>query len=170
MASVTRFKVLVSERLLLRPLTQHDFTLYQSLYGNDNILRYIGPAQNDDDLSNSFKIALKLTAQDPCKRSFLVAEVKNTKKAAGILGITVAESKMQIEVGVMFLAEYQRQHLAFEALQALILFMCQQYVMYDIIADVHPDNRAAVWLARRLGFRYNHLTGIFTLDKQHEYL
>jgi RimJ/RimL family protein N-acetyltransferase len=120
----------------------------------------------EDRLHNSFLSAVKLTNQHPCKRSFLVAEVKHCKNAAGILGVTGLESKKQIEVGVIFRAEYQRQHLAFEALQLLITFLCDNYDNYDIIADVSAQNRAAIWLAKRLGFEYNLEVGLYELNKQ----
>lgn len=162
---VRPFSCIEGERLTLRPIADRDFALYESLYGDDNILRYIGPAIRDDKLHSSFQFAVKLTNQAPCKRSFLVAVVKDAAQAAGILGITVTESKKQIEVGVIFRVEYQRQYLAFEALQILITFLCDHYINYDIIAEVNLHNRAAVWLAKRLGFEYNHQSGLFELNK-----
>jgi RimJ/RimL family protein N-acetyltransferase len=159
--AVQQFTELAGERLLLRPLTAADYTLYTSLYGDDNILRYIAPAIAGDKLQSSFNAAV-------CKRSFLVVELKQSLNAAGILGITVTQSTQQIEVGVIFKPEFQKQHLAYEALQVLITFLCNQYLSYNIIAEVNLQNRAAVWLAKRLGFGYNQRSGLFELDKQHQ--
>ena len=165
MAGVKRFGVLEGERLRLRPLTDTDFELYAALYGDDNILRYIGSALEQHALEKSFVKAVQLNTQEPCKRAFLVAELLDNM-SAGILGLTVTEDTKRIEVGVIFKPEYQKHHLAFEALQVLISFLCNQYVEYNIIAEVQLDNRAAVWLAKRLGFRYNNESGLFELDKQ----
>ncbi len=166
--AVQQFTELAGERLILRPLTPADYTLYASLYGDDNILRYIAPAIAGDKLQNSFNAAVKFSQQNPCKRSFLVVELKQSLNAAGILGITVTQSTQQIEVGVIFKPEFQKQHLAYEALQVLITFLCNQYLSYNIIAKVNLQNRAAVLLAKRLGFGYNQRSGLFELDQQNQ--
>jgi len=168
--AVQQFTELAGERLILRPLTAADYTLYASLYGDDNILRYIAPAIVGDKLQNSFNAAVKLSQQNPCKRSFLVVALKPSFIGMGILGITVTESKQQIEVGVIFNPDFQKKHLAYEALQVLITFLCNQYVSYNIIADVNLNNRAAVWLANRLGFRYNQQSELFELYKHNLHL
>jgi len=163
---IKQFTEICGERLVLQPITAGDYAVYASLYGDDNILRYIAPALDDDKLLSSFQVAVKLSQQNPCSRSFLVVKVKESGQAAGILGITVTDAKTQIEVGVIFRPEFQKQHLAFEALQVLITFLCNQYVNYSVIADVNLDNKAAVWLAKRLGFEYKQQTKLFELDKQ----
>lgn len=163
---VQKFDVLTGERLRLRPVTEADYPLYASLYGDNNILRYIGPALEEQALQKSFEIALRLSHKTPCKRSFLVAELNDATDCAGILGLTVTEAEKIIEVGVMFREAFQKQHLAFEALQILITFLCDKYAEYDIIAQVDADNRAAVWLARRLGFSFNTTNTRFELEKQ----
>ena len=163
---VQKFDVLTGERLHLRPLTDADYMLYASLYGDNNILRYIGPALDEQSLQKSFAAAVKLSHSSNCKRSFLVTELYNKADCAGLLGLTVSEAEKSIEVGVMFREAYQKQHLAFEALQVLITFLCDKYQEYDIIARVDANNRAAVWLARRLGFNFNISTSRFELDKQ----
>ena len=165
---VRRFKELVGQRLTLKPITESDYALYACLYGDDNILRYISPALDSDSLHKSFASAVKLSQQEACKRSFLVAVLKETDEQTGILGLTVTQSKKQIEVGIIFVPEFQKQNLAYEALQILITFLCNQYVDYKIIAEVNQQNRAAVWLANRLGFRYNSLSALFELEKQHK--
>jgi RimJ/RimL family protein N-acetyltransferase len=165
---VKRFNELVGKRLLLKPITDRDYALYASLYGDDNILRYISPALDSDTLCKSFASAVKLSQQDSCKRSFLVAVLKETDEQTGILGLTVTKSIRQIEVGIIFLPEYQKQNLAYEALQILITFLCNQYFDYKIIAKINPQNRAAVWLANRLGFRYNNVSALFELEKLHK--
>lgn len=163
---VQKFEVITGGRLRLRPLTDADYPLYASLYGDASILRFIGPALDELSLQMSFEIALKLSHSAQCKRSFLVAELINETDCAGILGITITEAEKIIEVGVIFREAFQKQHLAFEALQILITFLCNKYAEYDIIAKVVEDNRAAVWLARRLGFNFNSSTRRFELDKQ----
>lgn len=162
---VKRFNELVGKRITLKPITDSDYALYASLYGDDNILRYISPALDSDTLCKSFAAAVKLSQQDCCKRSFLVAVLKETDEQTGILGLTVKKSIRQIEVGIIFLPEFQRQNLAYEALQILITFLCNQYIDYKIIAEINPQNRAAVWLANRLGFRYNNVSALFELEK-----
>ena len=165
---VKRFNELVGQRLTLKPITDSDYALYASLYGDDNVLRYISPALDSDSLHKSFTSAVKLSQQEACKRSFLVAVLNETDEQTGILGLTVTQSIRQIEVGIIFLPEFQRQNLAYEALQILVTFLCNQYVEYKIIAEVNPQNRAAVWLANRLGFRYNNVSALFELEKQHK--
>ena len=163
--AVAQFEVLTGARLRLRPVIEADYALYASLYGDNNILRYIGPALEEQALQKSFEIALRLSHKTPCKRSFLVAELIDASDCAGILGLTVTEADKIIEVGIIFREAFQKQHLAYEALQILITFLCNKYTEYDIIAQVDSANRAAVWLAKKLGFRYNQQTGLFELNK-----
>lgn len=164
MAGVKRFGVLEGERLRLRPLTETDFELYAALYGDDNILRYISPALDKQTLESSFAIAIRLNQKEQCKRTFLVTELLDST-VVGILGLTVSEQAKKIEIGVIFKPEFQKNNLAFEALQTLIRFIQAQYSSYLIVAHVDPNNRAAVWLSRKLGFTLNNETGYFELHE-----
>lgn len=162
MSGVKRFGVLNGDRLRLRPLTDNDFELYAGLYGDDNILRYIGPALDKQTLESSFAVAIRLNQEAQCKRAFLAVELLDNT-SVGILGLTVAEETKKIEVGVIFKAEFQKNNLAFEALQTLIRFIQAEYSRYLLVAHVDPNNRAAVWLSRKLGFTLNNETGYFEL-------
>lgn len=150
------FKEIHSERITLRPINDTDCSLYSRLYGDDNLLRYINAdAIHGDKLQHSFNVALSLSQQSPCKRCFLVVELLETKEKAGIIGVSVLEKHKRIEVGVIFDPVFQTKHLAFNAFQLLIPFIRTEYSQYDIVADIDPNNRAAVWLALRSGFSYN---------------
>lgn len=157
---------LVGERLTIRPLTDEDYVLYSELYGNAEILRFIAPALSTERLQSSFKKAVTLSQASHCKRSFLVVTDKCSDAYFGILGLTVFPEQCCIEIGVIFRPEYQKQHFAYEALQVLINFLCDKYTEYDIIATVNAENRAALWLAKRLGFVYNNSDSRFELDKK----
>ena len=162
MSGVKRFGVLNGERLRLRPLSDTDFELYAALYGDDNIMRYISPALDKQTLESSFKIAIKLNQKEQCKRSFLVAELFDNS-LAGIIGLTVNEETKKIEVGVIFKPEFQKDNLAFEAMQTLIRFIKAEYSRFLVVAHVNPKNRAAVWYTLKLGFILNKQTGYFEL-------
>ncbi|MBZ9610727.1 GNAT family N-acetyltransferase [Rheinheimera maricola] len=162
MSGIKQFGVLSGERVKLRPVNEADYPLYASLYGDDNILRYICSALDQPSLEKSFVSAVKQTQQTPCKRAFLVAELSDNT-AVGILGLTFDEDAKKIEVGVIFKLDYQRNHLAFSALQMLITYLKREFSSYGIFAKVAAENRPAVKLARKLGFQFDAENGFFEL-------
>lgn len=152
---------LQGERLALRRINSQDFLLFAGLYGDDDVMRYVSTAISGETLSNSFNKAVLLSQQQPCERCFMVVEQLQSKVAMGIVGFTVIAKAKQIDVGVMFLAQYQTQHFAYEAMQVLISYLLKHYPAYALIAEVNHENRAAVWLTNRLGFHLNPKSAIF---------
>lgn len=162
MAWVKRFGVLESERIRVRPLNNADFGLYSALYGDEQVMRYIGLTLETNALERSFTIANQLNHEETFNRAFWVAETIDSVPI-GMLGATVNELTKKIEVGIILKPEFQKNNFAFEALNLLNRHLKAKYGHYLIVARLDPSNHSAVCLVEKIGFTLNRETGLYEL-------
>lgn len=139
-------------RLQIRPLGEQDLQLYLDLYSNVDTMVFVAEPLTADQAANSFRVALSLNSKKPFKRLFLA--IFEQGKAAGLCAINQwSEQKTQVEVGIMLLQQWHGKGFATEALAALIQRVQQKFYAALIKGDLDPDNKAAVQLVLKTGFK-----------------
>jgi len=154
-----------TKRLLIRPLSAQDKSLYCQLYTNKEIMRYISKPLTTSDAEIGFERTLKLMLMK--KAYFLTWAIidKDTNKAIGLLTLitskpknTTSQSALSLvqppEIGIVLRQQAQGKSLSKEALGALIEYGFKQLNLSYINIRFYDKNLAIKHLVKRLGFQF----------------
>lgn len=141
---------LETERLLLRPLTRQDFRALHSLYGDEELMRYIiGRARTPLETRARLKKDIRL------HRDFGFGLCLGLERATGALvgryGLEPREGGRTGELAWMTRRDLRGVGLATEAGRALIEYGTRELGLSRIFAETHPGNEASIRVMDRLG-------------------
>ncbi|MDP4535284.1 GNAT family N-acetyltransferase [Alkalimonas collagenimarina] len=145
--------VFETSQLRCRLLSNKDQTLYLSLYSTDEIMRFITEPLTETAAERSFQFALRCAEQRPLRRLFLVVESKNKGVALGVVGISSLDWQQQsVEYGLMLTKTGQGKGYAPEVTKACLAHLTQTIGMKRVWVDISEQNKAALKVARMVGF------------------
>lgn len=140
-----------TERLILRPIDLEDADFMIDLMNSKGWLKFIG----DRNVSN------KKDAEDYIQKildneNFIynVFELKETRKAIGIITFLKREDEEFPDIGFALLPEFEKNGYTLEASKSYLEKIEDLNRYPVVIAITIPDNRKSISLLRKLGFQY----------------
>jgi RimJ/RimL family protein N-acetyltransferase len=149
---------LVTERLILRPMTPLDAGDLLEYQSNSEIVRYIPwPLGNEETVRQHIEKTLKLSTFDlnaDGKYFVLVWEMKDGGKVIGQsnLGVKSLEDKCGV-VGWVTHQDYQGKGYAFEASSAILEYAFKVSNFHRVVAEIDTRALNSAMLAKKLGMR-----------------
>ena len=140
-----------TERLILRPINLKDADFIVDLVNSKGWLEFIGDRKvsNRKDAENYIQRIL-----DNSDFSYNVFELKESRKAIGIITFLKRKDENYPDFGFALLPEFGKKGYAFEASKAYLDKVKKLVTFDDIIAITMPSNKKSINLLRKLGFHY----------------
>lgn len=148
-------KLLETERLALRRLTEDDAAFILDLLNQPSFLRFIG-----DRGVRTLDDARVYIQEGPVESYELhgfglyLVELKETSVPVGICGLLKRAPLSDLDLGFAFLSAYWSRGYASESAEAMLNHAKSVLGLKRIVAVVAPDNRASIGLLERLGFGF----------------
>jgi len=148
---------LETERLILRAFRADDLDPLCAMWGNDEVVRYIGGTKLGRE--DTWRRSLAATGQWPILGvGYWIAELKADGRLIGQLGFADFKRDMtpsiegEPELGYVFDPSVHGHGIAFEACAAALRWADGHLGGQSIAAIISPGNDASMKLAERLGF------------------
>ncbi|EAR08644.1 GNAT family N-acetyltransferase [Reinekea blandensis] len=142
-----------TSRLWLRDFSESDADAYCRLTRDAVYQRFYSEEDCSDDKSRRLAALFAAQAQDLDRQKFQLAIVlKETGEFIGTAGLRV-EPDSQASVGCGVEVRYQGAGFAEEAMSALLDIGFSMFNLHRVYAETIAENRAAIQLCERLGFR-----------------
>lgn len=152
--SFSPFPQLISDRLLLRAITQNDAEQVYRLKSNDTTMQYLDKAplksvaeasllitKIEDNINNNVGINWAITLKE------------NPEVLIGDIGLwRFMKEHYRAEIGYMLLPEYCRKGYMKEAITQVIHFSFTNLNVHSIEANINPQNMASATLLQSVGF------------------
>ena len=143
-----------TDRLVLRPLSQDDWPLFESIYSSAERMQYIAEPLDGSELLQLFEGRCQPWQQQEEQWLSLVIEVKHPLQAVGIIGFKLTDIKLQRgEIGFVLDAGAQGHGYVTEAGQAFITHLFLHYPLHKITAQCSTRNTGSFQLLERLGMQ-----------------
>ena len=153
-----------TERLSFRKYTMDDVDFYASLWGNSDVVRYIGAgipktlpeakAHLQERILPIYKDGIGLFAMIYKPENKLIGH-------AGIIPQDVL-GDTEMEIGYWLLPEYWGKGLAKEAAQAFRDYGFNELGLERMISLINPNNPASIFVARKNGMLYENTVHFLT--------
>ena len=146
--------VAVTERLLLRRLTEEDGAFMLALVNQPSFLRYIGDrgVRTVDDAVTYLRNGAMASYATNGFGLYRV-EQRSHGTAIGICGLIRRDGLDMPDIGFAFLPEFWSQGYAREAADAVIEQGRSTHALTRLAAITDPENASSIRLLERLGFR-----------------
>jgi RimJ/RimL family protein N-acetyltransferase len=150
-------KVLETERLILRLLSDQDADFILELLNDPGWLRFIG-----DKGVRTREDARAYIRQGPMAMyarygfGLYLTELKEGGVPIGICGLIKRDGLTDVDVGFAFLPAFRAKGYAHEAAAAVMTYGRQSLGMGRIVAITSPDNHSSIKLLEKLGMRFEH--------------
>jgi len=147
--------VLISKRLLLRPLYLEDAATVAAYRSIPEVARFQSWESFDlDDATRLVSDQATIVPDTPGTWLQLALVLTNSKATIGDCGIHfIADDGRQVELGITLAPKYQGQGLATEAMSAVLEYVFDRLGKHRVTALTDAENHASAGLFRRLGFR-----------------
>jgi RimJ/RimL family protein N-acetyltransferase len=149
---------LKTDRLLLRPWLRKDRDPFAAMNADRDVMRYfIGPMtrQQSDESVDRY-----LAAFDRDGFSFLVAEMRDTKAFAGVIGLQIMSdilpnlAQPAFEIGWRLNREHQGRGLATEGARAIIKLAFENFFLDEVVAITAVANTPSRRVMEKLGMTH----------------
>jgi diamine N-acetyltransferase len=142
-----------NDAVILNKITTDDWVLYQQIYTDDKLMKFVAPTLSSEKAQQSFASTLKKMSQMPPALLLYVIFSQMHQCKVGVIGLKWNQkSHKQAEIGIIVLAKYQRQGLAHQAKSLLIAHAFQELKLDSILAICDKNNIAANSANQKLGF------------------
>ncbi|HET8859360.1 GNAT family N-acetyltransferase [Marivirga sp.] len=140
-----------TERLTIRPINLKDAEFIIDLVNSDGWLKFIGD-RNISDISDARNYIQKIL--DNPNFYYSVFELKESRKAIGVVTFLKREDEKYPDIGFALLPEFEKNGYVFEASKSYLekIKSLDKYV--NIIAITLPDNQKSINLLQKLGLQY----------------
>jgi RimJ/RimL family protein N-acetyltransferase len=149
---------LETPRLTLRAHRLEDFETYAALWGNEDVVRFIGGSPSTPE--HTWARLLRAAGHwHHFGFGFLIIEEKQSRRVIGEAGFHEAKRDMKpsiegtLETGWLLSPDQHGKGYALEALQALIAWGEQSFPAMTMTAIINPENQLSLKLAAKLGFQ-----------------
>ncbi|MBS1729735.1 MAG: GNAT family N-acetyltransferase [Bacteroidetes bacterium] len=157
-----------SERLLIEPLSKKDARFIFDLVNTEAWLRFIGN-RNVNSLEDASNYITKI--QSNPNVTYWTVSLKEDKTKIGIITYIKRDYLETPDIGFAFLPAYSNMGYAYEASQAVIKNMINDYTQLEAVTI--PENHSSIKLLKKLGFYFekeividNTLLHIYKIDNE----
>lgn len=148
------FPELITERLLLRRVTNNDIDDLFELRSNEDVMKYIeiGRALSKNDAVIHFnKIEEALVTNSGI--SWAISFRENTGKLIGVIGLwRLIKEHYRAEIGYTLHPDFWKKGIMREAIKAVMLYGFSSMKLHSIEAQINPENTASAKLLETMGF------------------
>src|SRR4029079_17610318 len=151
-------KVLETERLTLRWVTDADAEFILELLNQPSFLRYIGDkgVRTTEDAVRYIQTG-PVASYERFGFGLYLVEMKETKVPIGMCGLLKRDTLPDADVGFAFLPDYWSQGYAFEAASSVMTYGRQVLGLRRIVAITSLDNDASIRLLEKIGLKFEGL-------------
>jgi [ribosomal protein S5]-alanine N-acetyltransferase len=144
---------LKSKRIEFRQWTDSDFELAKSLWGNPQVMRFVGGPYSEE------RVRERLTGEIECQRKFGFQYWPifslETEEFVGCCGLRPYKADNSVfELGAHLRPMFWHKGLAEEVSRAVIRFAFRELNANALFAGHHPENAASSVLVKKLGFEF----------------
>ena len=146
--------ILETEHLLFRPLTQDDLDDLTALYGDPEVMRFLGGPRTKAEVQNALNGYIR--EYQIYGHSFFATILKEDQRFIGHCGLLRQEvvGQPEIELAYVLAPQYWQRGLALEGTQGLKDYGMQKLGFHRLISLIPPGNRASIHIAEKIGMRY----------------
>lgn len=151
-------KVIETERLSLRQLSNDDADFIINLLNQPSFLRYIGD-RGVRTVADAHRYIQNGPVASYAKLGFglYLVELKETGASIGICGLIKRETLQDVDLGFAFLPAYWSKGYATEAAEAVLRYGRNVLGLGRIVAITSVDNHDSGKLLTKIGFKYESL-------------
>jgi RimJ/RimL family protein N-acetyltransferase len=141
---------LETERLILRMWREDDFETYAELCADPEVMRYLG-GKTFDRTEAWRSMAMMVGHWQLLGYGHWAVEEKDSGRFAGRLGFLNPAGWPGFEIGWTFKREFWGKGYATEGGRRALDYAFKELDKQHVISLIHPDNRASIRVAERLG-------------------
>ncbi|MBY6036871.1 GNAT family N-acetyltransferase [Fictibacillus nanhaiensis] len=157
-----------TERLCFRPYENDDFPFFASLWGDPEVVQYIGKGttRSTEEALKSFQEWLLPGYRDG--RGLYLMIHKESEKPIGHAGVIqqVVDGRKEFEIGFWLSKEYWGKGYATEAAVFFKNYAIEELHLTRLICLIQQENERSVNVARKLGMRLEKDTSFNTIPVQ----
>jgi ribosomal-protein-alanine N-acetyltransferase len=144
-----------TDRLIMRPLSEDDVTLYCDLYGDPHTMHFVGPPLSRERAERSFRIVLASLDRRRVGRLSLAIIEKATQQAIGIGGYRDFDARRRrVEAGMILKPESCGLGFGKEGLGALVTHAFAVFPVDEVWIQYAAENQSARRVRISLGFSH----------------
>lgn len=156
---------LETERLIIRPWTMDDVEAAFTIYGDPEVMRYVGTGQAVPDLESMTDRLGKIIARDHGKPYGLWAlERKQDGIVIGGGLLKALPDESDIEVGYHLAKAWWSQGYATEAARRLVQYGVDDLQLKRIVGVTYPENKASMRVLEKAGLVHQGLSKYLDID------
>ena len=154
-------KVLETERLILRRLSDDDAAFIVELLNEPSFIQYIG-----DKGVRTLDDARRYIQNGPAKSyeengfGLNKVELKSNGASIGISGLVKRDTLPDADIGFAFLPEYWNQGYALESARAVMKHAHDVLGIERVVAITSPDNDASAKLLEKIGLKFKRMISL----------
>lgn len=145
----------VTDRLILRPMTEQDASFILELLNDPSFIRHIG-----DRKVHTLEGARAYITDGPVASYlrngfglYLVTH-RETGESMGICGLIRRNTLMDVDIGYAFLPRYRSKGYAYEAALEMKQYAQETLGLKRLVAVVDPENIPSIRLLEKLGMKF----------------
>jgi [ribosomal protein S5]-alanine N-acetyltransferase len=143
---------LVTDRLLIEPLSENDNAFIFELVNTEGWLKFIGN-RNVHTEADAIAYIQKINANAAI--TYWIVKLKKTTETLGIITFIKRDYLDYPDIGFAFLPDYSNKGYAFEATQKVLEFLTQNNNLTHILATTIPENISSINLLKKLGLAFD---------------
>ncbi len=148
---------LLTDRLLLEPLSESDDDFMIELMNSPGWIKFIGDRNVHSKID---AVAYIEKINNNQNIIYWTVKRKDEKSKIGIVTLIKRDYLEHEDIGFAFLPDFSHKGYAYEASNAVLTYLVKYNTFTDILAETLPENSSSIKLLRRLGFRFEKDMGI----------
>ncbi len=151
-------KVLETERLVLRRISEADAEFILDLLNQPSFIKYIGDRNvRTLDQARQYILNSYIASYEKFGYGLYLVELKQNKAPLGICGLVKRDTLPYADIGFAFLPDYWSQGFAFESARAVLDYAKNVLKLKRILAITTKDNESSGKLLNKIGLKFEHL-------------
>lgn len=148
-----RAEKVFTDRLMLRLVTRDDFKLFEQLYSDERIMRFIGPVIQGEALQKVLCSVIKCNSLPDAEQIYYAVVTLEDNQSIGICAVSkLSVEEQYAEIGNMLLSGAQKKGFAEEATLALGQNLAVQLGITRLTMCIDERNIPAIRAAKKIGF------------------
>ena len=139
--------MLETNRCLLSYLQVDDYDDVKLLYVNEDVRKYLGGTQNNEEIKASFTKMIHTTIES----LYFIAREKYTKEFIGLISLDTHHDGISTEISYQLLPKWWGDGYATELLNEIINYAINSLKLTEIVAETQTANRASCKLLEKVG-------------------
>ncbi len=142
---------LLTDRLLLEPLSENDGDFIIELVNTNGWLKFIGN-RNIHSKIDAISYIQKIKSDQ--NMIYWIVKLKDTKSAIGLITLIKRDYLEYKDIGFAFLPKFSNKGDAYEATNAVLSYLVNYNTFTDILAETIPENTSSIKLLQKLGLQF----------------